>query len=212
MTCPLRPSRGRSERLPQKSITSCSTSSGDAPNPPRYPTGSSAWVVPAWLSVSIRTVSPDWIVSTGARSMGYQPQTRLPGVERTTWSGSASWAANVVAPARATASAAAATRRPGRTSPGRVRSNREDLASMGFSLRSITLRRPGRSLSRTWPASRRRRRAPDGPRKSARSARLTWPTLPALPTERLPLPVHPSGSACRPPSRRVAGDHAAFER
>ena len=40
----------------------------------------------------MRTVSPDRTVSTGARSRGYQPQTTFSGVDRTKWSGSASWA------------------------------------------------------------------------------------------------------------------------
>ena len=88
MTCPLRPSRGRPDRVRQKATTSGRISSGATPNRPRYRSGSSSCVVPAWLSVSMRTVSPERTVSTGGRSTGYQPQTTFSGVDRTTWSGS----------------------------------------------------------------------------------------------------------------------------
>ena len=53
--------------------------------------GSSSCVAPTWVSVLIRTVSPERIRTTGSLSIGYHPQLTFSGVDGTKWSAWIAW-------------------------------------------------------------------------------------------------------------------------
>src|SRR5580700_11823485 len=90
------------------SLASCSTSSGLMPAAPKNVTGSSLVTKPWWDMVSIRTVVPDFMRSTGGTRADIYPQTTVSGVEPKVTSGLLPPGAGCDAAGNARASAPAA--------------------------------------------------------------------------------------------------------